>query len=181
MKALINVALFFVSLAYPIYWLWGGDLQILVALPFIIGFFWGLKGLYEQSLMRYFSWGMALLLAIISMTKSSEMMYGYPIMINGLMLIIFGASLWQKQTIIERFARVQTPNLSEKGVGYTRKVTWFWCGFFLFNIVISGLTIYADLLDYWALYNGFISYLLMGILMVGEWIVRQYMKKHHEE
>ncbi|OOF65651.1 hypothetical protein [Rodentibacter sp. Ppn85] len=181
MKTIVNLVLFFVSLAYPVYWLWGREPQILVFLPFIIGFFWGLKGIYEQAFMRYFSWGIAVLLTIIGITHTNEMMYGYPIIINGLMLVIFGISLWQKQTIIERFARMQTPNLSEKGVRYTRKVTLIWCGFFIFNIAISGITIYFNLLDYWALYNGFISYLLMGILMAGEWIVRQYMKKHHEE
>ncbi|MCQ9123688.1 hypothetical protein BKG91_01240 [Rodentibacter caecimuris] len=181
MKAIINLVLFFASLAYPIYWLWGESSQVLVLLPFIIGFFWGLKGIYEQTAMRYFSWGIAILLMIVGITRTDEMMYGYPIMINGLMLVIFGTSLWQKQTIIERFARMQTPNLSEKGVRYTRNVTLIWCGFFIFNIAISSITIYSNLLDYWALYNGFISYLLMGILMAGEWIVRQYMKKHYEK
>lgn len=181
MKAIINLGLFFASLAYPIYWLWGKNPQVLAFLPFIISVFWGLKGTYEQAFMRYFSWAIAALLLVIGFTRTDEMMYGYPIIINGLMLAIFGSSLWQKQTMVERFARLQTPNLSEQGVRYTRKVTQLWCGFFLFNIAISGITIYFNQLDYWALYNGFISYLLMGILMAGEWIVRQYVKKQHEK
>ncbi|OOF83721.1 hypothetical protein BKG93_09375 [Rodentibacter ratti] len=181
MKAIINLLLFFSSIAYPIYWLWGENQQILAFLPFIIGILWALKGIYEQAFMRCFSWGLAVLLLMIGFTRTNEMMYGYPIIINSLILVLFGASLWQKQTIIERFARMQTPNLSEQGVRYTRKVTWIWCVFFIFNIAISAITIYFNLFDYWALYNGFISYLFMGILMAGEWIVRRYVKEHHEE
>lgn len=181
MKVIVNSLLCLVSIAYPLYWLWGENPQVLAFLPVIIGIFWALKGINEQALMRYVSWGTSLLLTIVYITRTNEMMYGYPIIINGLMLIIFGSSLWQKQTVIERFARMQTPNLTERAVCYTRKVTQIWCVFFSFNIAISVITIYFNLLDYWALYNGLVSYILMGILMAGEWIVRQYVKKYHEE
>lgn len=180
MKAIINLLLFLAAVAYPIYWLWGENAEILAFLPLIMGVLWALKAWFEKAFMRYFSCVIAILLIVIGLTRTTEMMYSYPIIINGLMLIVFGSTLWQKQTIIERFARMQTPDLSEQGIRYTRKVTQLWCGFFLLNITVSIATIYTEQHHYWALYNGVISYLLMGILMIGEWIVRQYVKKQHE-
>ena len=184
MKAAVNILLFFASLAYPLSWLWensGENLSIFGLFPFILSLLWGIKGSFEQNFKRYFAWGLAVLLFIIGLSHKTEMMYAYPMMINGLMLALFGSSLWQKQTIIERFARLQTPDLSLRGVRYTRKVTQLWCGFFMFNIAVSVITLYFNLLHYWALYNGVIAYVLMGILMAGEWIVRQYVKKQDEK
>ncbi len=47
------------------------------------------------------------------------------------MLALFSASLLQKQTLVERLARLQEPELPDSGVRYTRTVTKVWCGFFL--------------------------------------------------
>jgi len=92
------------------------------------------------------------------------------------MLILFASSLNQSQTIIERLARLQEPELPESGVRYTRKVTKVWCGFFVLNGLIALYTCFQPL-ELWTLYNGLISYLLAGSLFAGEWIVRQFVRK----
>lgn len=102
----------------------------------------------------------------------------YPVVINGLMLAMFGASLWQPPSMIERFARLQTPDLPEHAIAYTRKVTWVWCGFFVVNGTLAALTTQASD-QLWALYNGLISYLLMGLLLAGEYPVRLYVQRQH--
>ncbi len=107
-------------------------------------------------------------------------MFWYPIIINGLMLSLFGSSLWSEQTVVERLARLQTPDLNEAGVRYTRKVTQLWCGVFIVNILITGAAIWLKFYDFWALYTGVISYCVIGVVMAGEWLVRQKVKQHYE-
>ena len=58
-------------------------------------------------------------------------------------------------------------------VAYTRRVTQVWCVFFAANAVVSAATaLWADAAG-WALYNGLIAYVAMGLLMAGEWLVRR--------
>ena len=80
----------------------------------------------------------------------------------------------------ERMARLTQPDLPESGVRYTRAVTQIWCGFFVLNAALSSWTIYLDNLRVWTLYNGLISYLLMGSLFVGEWLYRPHYRKRFE-
>ena len=100
----------------------------------------------------------------------------YPVVVSLLMLGFFSISLWQKETLIERLARLQDPNLPDSAVSYTRKVTKMWCLFFVINASIAFATIFLPL-EYWTLYNGFISYILAGTLLGGEFLVRAYLKR----
>lgn len=103
----------------------------------------------------------------------------YPVLVSGVMLAIFGYSLWRPPSMIERFARLQQADLPDHAIPYTRKVTWVWCGFFVFNGAIASATVFmSDQL--WALYNGLLSYLLIGLLMAGEYLIRRRVQKHHE-
>lgn len=100
----------------------------------------------------------------------------YPVVVNACMLAVFALSLKQPQTLIERLARLQEPNLPASGVAYTRKVTKVWCGFFLVNGGIALYTCFQPL-EVWTVYNGLISYLLAGGLFALEWIIRQVVRK----
>jgi uncharacterized membrane protein len=59
------------------------------------------------------------------------------------------------------------------GVIYTRKVTWAWCGFFALNGTAALVTALWASERIWALYNGLVAYVLIGLLFAGEWLVRQ--------
>ena len=102
----------------------------------------------------------------------------YPVVVNAMMLLLFGWSLWSPPTAIERLARLQHPDLPPQGVRYTRRVTQVWCGFFAVNGTIALATaMWADF-ETWALYNGFIAYLLMALLFVVEYLVRRRTQGH---
>ena len=103
----------------------------------------------------------------------------YPVTISLSLAAVFAYSLFSPPCIIERFARLVEPKLNDRGVRYTRNVTWIWIGFFLVNSAISGWLALNGTLETWTLYNGFISYLLIGALFAGELGVRQIVKKHH--
>lgn len=97
----------------------------------------------------------------------------YPVIISLGFLIVFAYSLSQPPTIIERLARLQEPDLPPEGVIYTRKVTQVWCVFFVFNILVALYTVIFSSTEVWTLYNGLISYLLIGALFLGELIYRK--------
>jgi uncharacterized membrane protein len=97
----------------------------------------------------------------------------YPVAVNLSLLIVFGASLWAPPTVIERLARLRHPDLDGHGVRYTRKVTRVWCVFFIVNGAAAAATAWYGNQAVWAFYNGILAYLLMGALLLGEWLVRR--------
>lgn len=120
-----------------------------------------------------------LLALAVLWTDNTNWFRYYPVAINGLLLALFGASLGADQTVIERLARLGTPHLPPAAVLYTRRVTQVWCVFFLLNGAIALYTAIATSLSTWALYNGAISYLLMGLLLGGEYLLRRRVQRAH--
>ncbi len=100
-----------------------------------------------------------------------------PVLISLIMLATFGYTLWRPPTMIERFARALDGELSPAGIAYTRRVTQVWCLFFIVNAAIALYTALFASIAAWTLYNGLISYGLMGLLFGGEWLVRQWVRK----
>ncbi|MDO8288820.1 MAG: hypothetical protein Q7T44_06335 [Parvibaculum sp.] len=100
----------------------------------------------------------------------------YPVFMNLMMLVSFAVTLWKPPSMIERFARITDPDLDAHGVGYTRKVTWVWIGFFMLNGSMALWTaLYGTLLQ-WSAYNGAVSYGLAGVLMAGEYAIRRIVR-----
>jgi uncharacterized membrane protein len=118
----------------------------------------------------------AALLALVSLGGSWLPLKLYPVMINGLLLAVFAASLWRGPSVVERLARITEPELPPAGVAYTRTVTAVWCGFFAVNGLLALITALWASDAVWALYNGLVAYVLMGLLFGIEWLVRQQVK-----
>ena len=97
----------------------------------------------------------------------------YPVLVNLGLLIAFGRTLGQPESFVERLARVREPNLPPRAVAYTRRVTQLWCGFFIFNGATCALLALYGSDALWSFYTGVLSYLLMGALFGGEYLVRQ--------
>jgi len=100
----------------------------------------------------------------------------YPVLVNAVLLLVFGVSLWRGPPVIERLARLAEPDLPPEGVAYTRRVTEAWCLFFVFNGAAAAATALWLSTEAWALYNGFIAYLLIGAMFAGEWLLRRRLK-----
>jgi uncharacterized membrane protein len=90
------------------------------------------------------------------------------------LLAVFVRSLTESECIIERFARVQNPVLSEAQVRYCRRVTVVWCGFFLVNGSVALWLAIARSTQEWVVYTGCIAYVLMGLLFASEFVYRQW-------
>ncbi|MFZ2172012.1 MAG: hypothetical protein WAW61_20520 [Methylococcaceae bacterium] len=102
----------------------------------------------------------------------------YPALVNGVLLLIFSSSLLSPPSLVESLARLQHPHLPPEGVIYTRRVTQVWCGFFMVNGIIALATALCSSFEVWSLYNGLIVYILMGVLMGGEYVIRMKTQKH---
>ncbi len=120
-----------------------------------------------------------------SLTNSELALKFYPVVVNLSFLMIFIYSLFKPPSVIEIFARLQIKfdltKTNEKKqnddlVIYTRKVTLVWCLFFIINAAIATWTIFHSNPDYWLIYNGMISYILMGLLMLAELVYRRLAK-----
>jgi uncharacterized membrane protein len=98
----------------------------------------------------------------------------YPILVSLGMAVVFGHSLFYPPSVVERIARLRDPDLPEAAVPYLRNVTRAWLCFFLVNGSISAWTAFASL-EVWTLYNGFISYILIGCLFCGEFVMRRFL------
>lgn len=111
--------------------------------------------------------------ALLAFSGEAALLRWYPALISTVLLGVFGLSLKYGPPMIERIARATEPDLPQAAIPYTRKVTWVWVGFFIFNGVVSAaLTMWAPL-GWWTLYNGLLVYFIMGVLFVGEWLVRR--------
>jgi uncharacterized membrane protein len=127
-------------------------------------------------------WGTAMVLAAVGLALLSALspslaMKSYPALISIAVAGVFGASLLWPPTIIERIAVIREPELSPAGQIYTRRVTQVWTGFLLLNAAIAAATAIWGTVEQWTLWNGLISYLLMGVLFIGEITLRRFLRR----
>jgi uncharacterized membrane protein len=116
---------------------------------------------------------------VLAISGEARLLRWYPSLISALLAVAFGLSLIYGPPFIERIARAREPNLPLFAVRYTRMVTWVWLGFFVFNGGTSAaLTLWAPL-SWWTLYNGLISYFLVGALFAGEWLLRKRVRRSY--
>ena len=104
----------------------------------------------------------------------------YPAFINLLVFFIFFSSTFTDETIIQKFAKMMEGNkeLPDIVKDYTRKLTYVWCVFLMFNFLVSFATIFMSA-KVWTIYNGFVSYMLTGLLFAVEYIIRIRFKRKH--
>lgn len=115
--------------------------------------------------------GVLLAAASLLLGKADAMLY-YPVLVNATLCFLFSWSLVSPPSAIERIARLREPDLPPAGVRYTRRVTIAWIFFFVANGAIALYTATLTSLATWALYNGFIAYLLIGAMFGAEFVVR---------
>jgi uncharacterized membrane protein len=135
---------------------------------------------YAQRYLHGLSWtsrgilAALLLLFVGALVQNDETLLRlYPATLSAAFLLVFALSLYNPPTVVERIARLTNPDLPPSGVRYTRQVTQVLCAFFVVNGLIAAWTAVWSSREIWAVYNGFISYVLMGVLFAGEWMLRR--------
>jgi acyl-coenzyme A synthetase/AMP-(fatty) acid ligase/uncharacterized membrane protein/3-hydroxymyristoyl/3-hydroxydecanoyl-(acyl carrier protein) dehydratase len=102
----------------------------------------------------------------------------YPVLVSLSLLAFFGVTLFHGESFAFRMASLADKSLmvspSINAVRrYCRKVTIAWCIFFSVNAFIALLTVFVESDKIWSLYNGLISYILIGIIFIVEYLVRK--------
>ncbi|MGD8573898.1 MAG: hypothetical protein PVJ40_03010 [Gammaproteobacteria bacterium] len=100
----------------------------------------------------------------------------YPALISLVFFAAFFASLFTGRPLVERIARALEGDLPPAGVRYTRRVTIAWAAVLLVNSAIALATALWGSLAAWTLYNGLLSYLLLGAVFALEYFIRRRVK-----
>ncbi|MBR4684110.1 MAG: AMP-binding protein [Spirochaetia bacterium] len=121
------------------------------------------------------------IIAII--TRSARILTFYPALVNLFFLVLFGHTLFAGPSMVYRLATLKDKSIAispyrKKIAAYCRNVTLVWCCFFIVNGSIALMSVFGDSYRFWALYNGCIAYILMGLLFSGEYIVRKVVQKN---
>ncbi len=99
-----------------------------------------------------------------------------PVLFQLMLMFFFGRTLLKGRgpSFIESFVRLEFPDFPPGVSEYCRQLTFMWTGFFAFNALMCvALALWSN--DYWwALYNGLVIYLIIAVLMVGEYIYRHF-------
>ncbi|MFY0542160.1 hypothetical protein [Nannocystis pusilla] len=113
------------------------------------------------------------LFAVAALSGEQRLFMALPVLVNLGLLANFAASLRGPVSLVERFARLQEPDLPPGGPAYCRTWTKIWCGFFVANALVSaGLALWAPV-AWWTLYTGLLAYLLIGVMFTVEYVVRK--------
>lgn len=181
MKTLLAVLVVLTGVLYPFAVYYGFDSLSPRVFALVLAAVWLLRSLVARGQQN---WLLTLVVlafcTLLFAANRPGLLHWYPVLVNGLLLLVFAASLVSGQPLIERLARLQEPGLSPAGVAYTRKVTLVWVSFFAANATIAAaVTLWAPR-SWWLLYNGFIAYFLIGLLFAVEWLIRQRVKKADE-
>lgn len=157
-----------------------------VAYPFIV--FWALKKDIALKFIGFvlllsviFSWtrskntilfilGLLLCLSIIFFNQEIFVKL-YPVLMNTGVFALFAVSL-KKTPLVTKFAEKMHKTMDEATIKYTRNATYAWAIVMGCNAVVSFITIFLSD-EIWTLYNGLVSYMVIGTTMLIEYIIRK--------
>lgn len=111
--------------------------------------------------------------------NSASMLLFYPAMVNFSLFITFANSLRQEESLLLRIVRARGSMISDYTPGYLHRLTAVWTGFFVLNGLVSIWTSTLSMAA-WTLYNGLLSYGLIGVLIGGELLFRYFYKKRKD-
>ena len=124
-----------------------------------------------------------LLLALYLICGGIVFVKAYPIAVNALLLSLFGSTLlWGEKSMIESIACLTVPpkDRTRSFKKYCRNVTAAWCAFFIFNGTVSAYTASECSDECWMIYNGAISYALIGLMFAGEYVCRVLVRRKNK-
>ncbi|WP_448683256.1 hypothetical protein [Pseudomonas nicosulfuronedens] len=175
MTRLVGLGLLLAGLLYPFAIYFGIDHLSPKFFALLLGGLWFARSLGsgQRPGQRWMALAAVAFCMLLWFVNEPHLLRWYPVLISAGLLSLFALSLKFGPPLVERLARLREPELPPHAVRYTRRVTQAWVLFFLGNgLIAAALTLWAPL-AWWTLYNGLISYLLMGVLFAVEWLVRQ--------
>jgi len=121
--------------------------------------------------------GVAAATAALGLVDAAAAAKAYPVLMSLGMAAAFGLSLRRSPTLVEIFATLAGPPPEAAARAYMRRVSLAWCLFLLVNAALSAATWASGDLGLWTLYNGLVSYLLMGLMFAAEYWIRRRVRR----
>ena len=111
-----------------------------------------------------------------TLSANETMLLYYPAVVNFTLCGVFLNSVRIGDPLLLRILRARNWPLSEHAPKYLYRLTGVWAGFFVLNGLVSIWTS-TQSLEVWTLYNGFLSYCLVALLVGVEYLFRRYYKR----
>lgn len=113
-------------------------------------------------------------LSLSAALDAAGLLLAVPVLINSIFCSVFALSLRRDvMPLIERFARMQEPDLTPEQQAWCRLWTVIWSLFLAANALTALALAVAAPLAWWAAWNGLIAYVLMGVLFAVEYALRR--------
>ena len=111
-----------------------------------------------------------ILLAVLSLISNQDIFLKlYPVFMNAGVGAVFAVSL-RGTPLIQQFIQKMRYEMTPKVIKHARMATIAWVIFLAINTLISLATVFmSDLV--WTVYNGLISYCLIGLMILVEYII----------
>jgi uncharacterized membrane protein len=127
--------------------------------------------------------GMLLVVGIYSLglliTNSAYGLRLYPAVISTCVAVLFGLSLAQPESLIERMARLSGKTITPRAKHYTKTLTLIWAILLIVNAGVALYLAHFASFKLWALYCGLISYGIFGFIFAIEFGYRRYYIAKH--
>jgi uncharacterized membrane protein len=104
----------------------------------------------------------------------------YPVVRSLSVAAIFGWTLISPPSLVERFARLRRPHLPDSAVRYCRNVTVIWAVWLAANAAVATALVARGDLRSWAIWTGAVSYVISGLIFVGEFGFRFLFLEHRQ-
>ncbi len=154
--------------------------------PYLIGVFALLIGLrlvfapgLSKKVIALGAVGLLLFCSAAVMDPELTILKLYPVALNMGAAVFAGYTIIHPPSAIERLSHHMGVDVEGPAVPYTKWLTAVWLMFFVVNGVAAAYTALAASTGVWMWYNGFVSYLLIGLLIVGEYPVRLLYRRRH--
>jgi uncharacterized membrane protein len=119
---------------------------------------------------------------ICLITKSSLTLKIYPALADLVYLVIMGTSILIPPPVVFYFINMFDKKIKdhiETGFfeQYCRRAAIVWCVFFVLDGIVALITVFRASDIVWGIYNGGITYVLMGLIFVGEYFILKMIEK----
>jgi uncharacterized membrane protein len=122
---------------------------------------------------------LAALIGLAIVLDDATLLLLLPMLVSLYLFATFAWTLRRGPPMIERFARLVEGDLPPFTFPYCRRMTVIWCVFLAANAAAVTVLAVEAPLEWWALYTGGAFYGLMGLLVVGEFLVRKWWFRYY--
>lgn len=98
----------------------------------------------------------------------------YPFLMSFSFFCLFAHSLFLGKPIIEKFARLYSPDLSPEKLKYITRLTLIWTGWLLVNSIFAFYTMLWTDFEIWVFYNNVVFYVVSGGIFAIDLIYRKF-------